>query len=634
MSAIWGLIDFCDGPDFSICGPLENFYHCYRIDCYERLTASNALFGCCHQYLTKEAASEQLPFHDKERQLLYTADCVLDNREELLSQLPECPETAPDGQLLLAAYLKWGGSFSEHVLGAFAFAVYHTDTGTAELFTDHMGNRSLFYSFQNGRLLFSTAIVPLAKSTGAAFCEQWLSGCLFSTSADMMLFPRLTPYENIFQLPAACMLTVTASSCRQSIYWSPLKLRPNLYQPVQEAYAAMFVNTLSQSVSSMLRSPDKTGCTLSSGLDSSSVAALAASALSLSHKSLYSYTSVPLPDFAEKGGLGEIVDETPGVRLLCAGYPNIIPHFLPCRGRDAFSQLPDLLPLIGYPMKSGHNLTWLSEIYRQASVEGCRLMLKGQYGNATISYGPALGTIYQLLLGLHPRKAFKAAKTFGSRYGVPRKKLAGLMLKEWKHKLFPPSYDAADSLTAPELVRKYRLQAAANKILKQGGGGQMDSRRQHLNFIMNPLAQMQLGMFDTIMGLTYGILIRDPSKDKRVVELCCRLPIECMLAGGAERGMVRTYMKGLVPEQLLNDLHHRGVQSADYCYRSRLLWHNHKEKVLAALSLPALQGYTDSEALGRLTERLKTLSAEELTEEDLRQANVLYSCSLCLQLFS
>ena len=162
----------------------------------------------------------------------------------------------------------------------------------------------------------------------------------------------------------------------------------------------------------------------------------------------------------------------------------------------------------------------------------------------------------------------------------------------------------------------------------------MDSRRQHLNFIINPVAQMQLGMFDTIMGLIYGLLIRDPSKDKRVVELCCRLPIECLLAGGMERGMVRTYMEELVPNQILNDIHHRGIQSADYFYRCRMLWCNHRQKVLDALSIPPLRHYVDIATLERLIAKVQTLSAEELTENDFLQVNVLYSCALFLQLFS
>lgn len=633
MSAIWGIIDFHGAPESEIVEQLSGAYRCYRIDRYEKLSGAGAEFGCCHQHLTKEAVTEHLPVYDKEHNLLFTADCVLDNREELLGLLPECGADSSDGQLLLAAYLKWGSSMGDYCLGAFAFAAFHTDTKAVVLCTDHMGNRSLFYSRQGERFIFSTAILPLAKLCQAVPSEQWLSGCLFSSSADMTLFKGLTPYQGIFQMPAACMMTVTNSESSQTIYWSPLKLRPDLRQPNDEAYQKLFVDTLSASVRSMLRSSQKTGCTLSSGLNSSSISALAAVALAEQGKSLYSYTSVPLPDFPKDDIPGVITDETPGVRALCAKYSNIIPHFLPCWGRDAFSELPALLPLIGYPMKSGQDLMWLSEIYRHASIEGCRIILKGQYGAFTISYGTAPSTLHQLLASLHPFKAARLNKSYSARYGVPKIKISHFLFAHYKDNPSPDSNEAAEPLTAPELIQKYRLGMVTGKKLKIYGNGQMDSRGQRLNLTVNPFNQMQLGMFDTIMGLMYGVLIRDPAKDKRVVELCCRLPVKCMLAGGMEQGMVRTYMKGLVPDEILDNLHRQGIPSADYCYRSRLQWRNYRAKVLAALELPALQKYVNPSLLHGLLDRLRNTTAENLSETDLRQANVLYSFSLFLQLF-
>lgn len=633
MSAIWGIIDFHGAPESEVAERLSGAYQCYRIDRYEKLSGGGAEFGCCHQYFTKEAATEHLPVYDKERNLLFTADCVLDNRDELLTLLPNCGEAPSDGQLLLAAYLKWGRDLGDYCLGAFAFAAFHTDTKTLVLCTDHMGNRSLFYSRQGERFIFSTAVLPLAKLCQAVPSEQWISGCLFSVSADMALFKGLTPYQGIFQVPAACMMTVTNSSLDQAIYWSPLKLRPDLRQSGEEAYQRLFVDTLSTSVRSMLRSSRKIGCTLSSGLNSSSIAALAASALAEEGKSLYSYTSVPLPDFPKNDPPDGISDETPGVKALCAKYSNIIPHFLPCWGRDAFTELPALLPLIGYPIKSGLDLIWLSEIYRHASVEGCRLMLMGQYGNFTISYGTASGILHQLLASLHPFKASSLNKSYSARYGVPKIKISRFLFAHHKQKLSSDSDDMPGPLTAPELIQKYRLGTVTGKKLKIYGNGQMDTRRQRLNLTVNPFIQMQLGMFDTVMGLIYGVLIRDPAKDKRVVELCCRLPVKCMLAGGVEQGLVRTYMKGLVPDEILDDLHRQGIHSADYCYRSRLLWRNYRTKVLAALELPALQKYVDSSLLSGLLDRLRNTAAENLSETDLRQANVLYSCSLFLQFF-
>ena len=141
---------------------------------------------------------------------------------------------------------------------------------------------------------------------------------------------------------------------------------------------------------------------------------------------------------------------------------------------------------------------------------------------------------------------------------------------------------------------------------------------------------MQLGMFDTVMSLIHGVLIRDPSKDKRIVELCCCLPVECGLAGYVERGMVRTYMKGIVPDSILNNLFRRGVQSADYEFRSKKIWHQTSSDIIASLQYQPLTNYVNTNFLSSLLYRVKTLNSDDLTFQDIRAANVLYSLSVFL----
>ena len=631
MSAIWGIISTdvtINTERLSLA--FTDSYKPYKIDRFSSQSADNAIFGCCQQFFTEEASKEELPIYDASKHILFTADCVLDNRPELLTEFPQLSAGASDGQLLYAAYLKWGDSVCDHLLGAFSFAAYHTDSKTLRLFTDHMGNRSLFYRIGTDFILFSTLIAPLAKVSDASVSEKWLSACLTSTSADMMLFENLTPFQDILQMPAAGILIWSASGSSRRIYWDSHSIRGRLPHKAPEQYRELFLSTLTLCTESTMRSAGRIGCTLSGGLDSSAIAALAASKLEAQNSFLYSYTSVPLDSFPGAADTTEIFNETDGVLATCKQYPNIIPHFLSCAGKDAFTELERLVPLLGYPMKSGHNLTWLDSIYAQAYRDGCRLMLKGQYGNCTISWGKALSVFYQLLCAGHPFLAGRLMKGFGRQYHVARKRILKYMLTEWKDKftVYPPASD--DILTSEALFAKYRLQKTYQRSIRRAGGGEMDSRQQRLAFIFNPTAQMQLGMFDTAMSLIHGVLIRDPSKDKRIVEFCCRLPVECGLSGYVERGMIRTYMEGIVPDSIRNDWFRRGVQSADYEFRSKQQWNLESQNILAFLNHPRLRRYADPEKLDALCGRLSALSTEELTFDYLRKANVLYSCSIFL----
>lgn len=629
MSAIWGIVPVSSTEKTEeALHTMRTSYAPFAIDRYSSLSLDTGVsFHCGLQFFTEESFQEVLPFYDNTKGVLFTADVVLDNREELLSQFPLLSGDTTDSGLLLAALEKWGSSVCDHLLGAFAFAIYHTSTHTLHLYTDHMGNRSLFYAILPDRILFSTALVPLARTLSAAVSEKWLAACLATTSADMMLYEALTPYEGILQMPAAGHLTWTPEFSSLDIYWDRTSLPKPLPHKDPMHYQTLFRDTLSACVSSMLRSAEHTGCTLSSGLDSSAIAALAAPRLAEMGEQLYSYTSVPLRDFVPEGT--EPADESAGVLATCRQYPNISPAFLSCPGQDAFTELSRLVPLLGYPMKSGHNLTWLDAIYEKAHRDGCRVVLKGQYGNATISWGKALSVFYQLFCSGHPRIALRTMKDFGHRYGIPRKYMLKCILTEWIGNLFPAKPE--DPLTAPGLMQRYHISRAYRKQMRSAGGGEMDSREKRLSFIFNPTAQMQLGMFDTAMSLIHGVLIRDPSKDKRIIELCCSLPVECSLSGSLERGMVRTYLEGIVPDSIRKEIFHRGVQSADSTFRSQLLWDENRRDILEVLHSPTLRRYIDPGKLDPLLIRLEEASASELTFSDLRMANVLYSCSLFLK---
>lgn len=113
---------------------------------------------------------------------------------------------------------------------------------------------------------------------------------------------------------------------------------------------------------------------------------------------------------------------------------------------------------------------------KKAHRDGCRVVLKGQYGNATISWGKALSVFYQLFCSGHPRIALRTMKDFGHRYGIPRKYMLKCILTEWIGNLFPAKPE--DPLTAPGLMQRYHISRAYRKQMRSAGGGEMDSREK------------------------------------------------------------------------------------------------------------------------------------------------------------
>lgn len=123
MSAIWGLLSG-EGITPEKASPLmqEPFLKNCKLDAYDSLHTGQLLFGCGIQHITEESIGEKLPLRYWDPDFFLTADCLLDNREELLKTL-SLPASTPDGGLLAGLTPAFGLSFLTHLRGLFSIAI-------------------------------------------------------------------------------------------------------------------------------------------------------------------------------------------------------------------------------------------------------------------------------------------------------------------------------------------------------------------------------------------------------------------------------------------------------------------------------------------------------------------------------
>ena len=165
--------------------------------------------------------------------------------------------------------------------------------------------------------------------------------------------------------------------------------------------------------------------------------------------------------------------------------------------------------------------------------------------------------------------------------------------------------------------------------MRTRGTGYMDSKRQREGFGFMPLVYQHMGFFDTYDSLRYGILAVDPTLTKEVVELCLGMPIDCFVRNGKERRAIRDYMKGYVPDMILDNYAGRGVQGADYAFRVNRDWDLIKEDVSRLLNNPKLLEYLDDEKLKKLLSEIKA-NEYHLDKTIVAKAAVIASLSAFL----
>lgn len=233
-------------------------------------------FALGHQHFrtTPEERGERQPICDPSGRLWVVFDGRLDNREELGCELGLAPrEQASDAALILLAYQRWGSGLFTHLLGSFALAVIDGERRRVLLGRDPLGDCTLVYTLDARRL-------AAASEEQALLALPWVSSqpneaTLARFFAVEAAEPGATFFAEVRELPPAHALEVGADGAHLVRYWQPDLERRIIYRKDRE-YVEHLRELLRAAVECRLRSSSRPAVLMSGGLDSTSIAALAA----------------------------------------------------------------------------------------------------------------------------------------------------------------------------------------------------------------------------------------------------------------------------------------------------------------------------------------------------------------------
>lgn len=240
---------------------------------------------------------------------------------------------------------------------------------------------------------------------------------------------------------------------------------------------------------------------LSAGLDSGAITAMAAAP----GTPVDAFTAVPaLPVHAWLPG--RFADESALAALVAARYP-AIRHHVVRPDRHAFDLFDLAWDAFEQPLPNPANAGWVDAINRAARNLGRSAMLIGQFGN----FG------------------FSAA---GAMPGGLRARLA---------RLRQPAGEISPFLARPP-------------------------RRAPPSFPLGPIEaihRIDPGTYAHGTKIGWGIDLRDPTADRRLIEFCLTVPHNEFSRGGERRSLARRAVAGLLPPELLAEKR-RGYQAADW----------------------------------------------------------------------
>ena len=244
--------------------------------------SSNTLFikntglGCHDFWTTPEDLGQKQPIVSSDNKYFLLLDGRLDNRVELLDMLGinSGSETdLSDGNIILLAYERWKERSFEKLIGSFAFIIYCPEEKYAVAVRDQVGDRSLFYYSSSKLTIIASEPYSIVahEKIPMEINESKVAEYLASSHPTQ----DTTYFKNIYEIRPSHYLSTGEKETAIRNYWS-INLAEKIRYGSDSDYAEHFLEIMNKSVLSKMRSVAVPGVMMSGGLDSTTIAALAA----------------------------------------------------------------------------------------------------------------------------------------------------------------------------------------------------------------------------------------------------------------------------------------------------------------------------------------------------------------------
>ncbi|MBS1636793.1 MAG: asparagine synthase (glutamine-hydrolyzing) [Bacteroidetes bacterium] len=241
------------------------------------------------------------------------------NYRELRNELKSAGytfHTESDTEVIMAAYQRWGHDCVQYFVGMWAFALYDKQKQQLFLSRDRFGIKPLYYATGAGFLAFASEIKALL-TLDAVKPEADMNAVLEYLSFGATSDPSANLFHHVKCLPPGHSMVADSHSgtYRQKMYYNLEEAVAACKLPADPEVQQTFNALLDRSVDLHLRADVPVGSTLSGGLDSSTLVALAA------HKMKGATFKTFTAAYREKN-----IDESHYARLVTDSLPNVEAH--------------------------------------------------------------------------------------------------------------------------------------------------------------------------------------------------------------------------------------------------------------------------------------------------------------------
>lgn len=549
--------------------------------------------------------------------LLLVGDIRIDNRSDVarLAGVPKSDfDTFSDSMLAAALIERRGANGLAAIVGEYALAWWDEAEQTLNLARDMLARRPLLYHRCDRFVAFASMPAGLhaLEEIPVAVDPDWLA-------ADLAQLPhqgRSTPHKQIERVLPGHVVTIFRHRFREEQVGNlVVAIDPHLRgQAAEEALRS----SVEQAVQAQLRGT--TGAVashLSSGLDSAIVTTTASRLLP--GGTIAAYTAAPGSHFAGDTETDWIGDES-GLAAQVAATRSNIDHLIVRSDRTS--------PLAGMskdfffqqqPTQNPANAPWGRQVLKEVQARRIGILLSGGGGNFTATYAGiealpemlARGSLLEVAKGL--RALRRSGRSWPSSVAAAAFPLLparawGTASRLWRRPRNWTDYAAI----APQHLAHIEGEAEA-----LGWRQDYPPRRDPVGSRIQALTRTDGAHYYKGALAEFGVSIREPLLDLRVVRTCLAIPPQEYLAGDRPRDLARRTFSDRLPHALLES-RGRGLQAADWAHGATAAAVEMQGELDIARRTQAVRDIVDLDQLDRDVKALAETDPAALDPDDLR----------------
>jgi asparagine synthase (glutamine-hydrolysing) len=492
--------------------------------------------GHWHFWTTPEEVGERQPLQIADLPFKIVLDGRLDNRIDLTNELNldfTQGSSLSDAALILRAYDRWGEHCFEHFIGEYALVIFDEKRSELICARDALGDRTLFYSFKGTRVVIASEpwAVAGADDSRIELDESAIAHYFALESAA----DGQTLFKNIYELLPAHVMILNDTGERKWRHWQPDLSRPLRGLSDQE-YAEQFLHLLEQSVRCRMRSTTPVGVLMSGGLDSTSVASLAARMIAPEALTTISYVFDELPECDERKYINAMVERwgIHSIQILCDDA-------WPYKDWQNWPRNPN--------EPEGNPYRLLKErAYEKARQTGLRVLLTGGFGDHL--YDGAEDWLADLMSEGRFHTVFQEM-AFYLRHAGWRWTLDEGFIQSAVRRLlnaFPGRKHAHHKRAMPAW-----LSFLATGFLYPGESNHGPDLKSKGNLLgMQAAWDCSSEIYN---ASRYEIELRHPYRDRRLIEFILAIPAYQLYYRGLYKWILRNAMRGILPEVIRTRLY-------------------------------------------------------------------------------